>query len=140
MRSRKGRCEDAINSSYLAYVICACLRIVVSKAYCVVFLTCFSSSWVPYVASFSVLSICECPFGILWRQFLSSTSPVTGRRCSIISGLTVYITAVENLNMHHIRRRLVRVTRSLVLCVMLCRSLFVFLSIFICHCVLCPSI
>ena len=140
MRSRKGRCEDAINSSYLAYVICACLRIVVSKAYCVVFLTCFSSSWVPYVASFSALSIFEFPFGILWRQFLPSTSPVTGRRCSIISGLTVYITAVENLNMHHIRRRLVRVTRSLVLCVMFCRSLLVFLSIFFCHCVLCLSI
>ena len=30
MRSREGRYEDAINSSYLAYVICACLRIVVS--------------------------------------------------------------------------------------------------------------
>jgi hypothetical protein len=34
----------------------------------------------------------------------------------------------------------VRVTRSLVLCVKLCRSLFVLLSFFFCHCVVCPSI
>jgi hypothetical protein len=33
--------------------------------YCVVFLFCFSSSCVPYIASFSGLSICDCPFGIL---------------------------------------------------------------------------
>ena len=57
MNSREGGYEGAINSSCLVYVIGACLRIVVSKAYCVVFLTCFSSSWVPYVASFSVLFI-----------------------------------------------------------------------------------
>ena len=30
---------------------------------------CFSSSCVPYVASFSGMSICDCPFGILWRLF-----------------------------------------------------------------------
>ena len=34
----------------------------------------------------------------------------------------------------------VRVTRSLVLCIELCRSLFVLLSFFFCHCVVCPSI
>jgi hypothetical protein len=34
----------------------------------------------------------------------------------------------------------VRVARSLVLCVELCRSLFVLLSFFFCHCVVCPSI
>ena len=47
------------------YVICVCLRIVVSNAYCVVFLLCLSSSCVPYVASFSGLSIYDCPYGIL---------------------------------------------------------------------------
>ena len=35
--------------------------------YCAVFLFCFSSSCVLYVASFSRLSICDFPFGILWR-------------------------------------------------------------------------
>jgi hypothetical protein len=40
--------------SYLHYV---CLRIVVSNTYCVVFLFCFSSSYVPNVAS-----SLECPF------------------------------------------------------------------------------
>jgi hypothetical protein len=35
----------------------------------VVFLFCFSSSYVPYVASFSGLSIFDCTFGILERLF-----------------------------------------------------------------------
>ena len=76
------------------YVICVCLRIVVSNAYCAVFLFCLCSSMsmsmspvsrdclfliapsvfssiclslscVPYVASFSGLSIFDCPFCIL---------------------------------------------------------------------------
>jgi uncharacterized membrane protein len=33
----------------------------VTNTYRVVFLVCFSSSCVPYVASFSGLSICDCP-------------------------------------------------------------------------------
>jgi len=41
------------------------LRVVVSNTYRVMFLLCFSSSCVPYVASFSGLSIFDCPFGIL---------------------------------------------------------------------------
>jgi hypothetical protein len=36
---------------------CVCLRVVVSNSYCVVFLFRFSSSYPPYVASFSGLSI-----------------------------------------------------------------------------------
>ena len=48
----------------LIYVSCVCLRVVVSNAYCVVFLFCFSSS-VPYVANFSWLSIFDCLFSIL---------------------------------------------------------------------------
>jgi hypothetical protein len=51
--------------SCLTYVICAWLRIVVSNTYCVVFLICFSSYCVSYVASFSGLSIFNCPLGIL---------------------------------------------------------------------------
>jgi hypothetical protein len=37
------------------------LRIVVSNTYCVVFLFCLSSSYVPYAANFSGLSIFDCP-------------------------------------------------------------------------------
>ena len=49
----------------LIYVICVCLCIVVSHIYCVMFLFCFLSSCVPYVASFSGLSFLNCPFSIL---------------------------------------------------------------------------
>ena len=45
------------------------LWLVVSNTYSVVFLFCLSSSCVPYVASFSGLSICNCPFGNLVRLF-----------------------------------------------------------------------
>ena len=51
-----------LNVLYLIYTVCVCLRIVVSKTYCVVFLHGFSSSYVPYVASFSGLFIFDCPF------------------------------------------------------------------------------
>ena len=56
-------------NSCLIYLICVCLRIVVSKTYCVVFLFCLSSSCLPYVARFSGLSIFDCPFGILSHLF-----------------------------------------------------------------------
>ena len=39
------------------YVVCVCLRIAVSNVCCVVFLFCFSTSCVPYIASFSGMSI-----------------------------------------------------------------------------------
>ena len=58
-------CKKLWEGSYLLYVICVCLRIMVSNTYRVVFLFCFSSSCVPCVASFSELSIFDCPFGIL---------------------------------------------------------------------------
>jgi hypothetical protein len=45
--------------SYLRYF--CLLRIVVSNTYCVVFLFCLSSSYVPYAANFSGLSIFDCP-------------------------------------------------------------------------------
>jgi len=47
------------------HCICVCLHILVSNTHCVVFLFCFSSSCVSYVASFSGLSIFDLPFGIL---------------------------------------------------------------------------
>ena len=37
-----------------------------SNTYCVVFLLCFSSSCVPYVASFFGMYFFDCPFGILY--------------------------------------------------------------------------
>ena len=47
--------------SCLTYVLCVCLHSVVSNTYCVVFLFCFSSSCVPYVASFSRFPILIVP-------------------------------------------------------------------------------
>ena len=52
------------NDDVILYVICASLHIVVSNTYFVMFLFCFSAACVPYVASFSGLSIFECPSGI----------------------------------------------------------------------------
>ena len=53
--------------SVLIYVICVCLRTVMSSTYCVAFLLCFSSSSVPYVyvTSFSGLSILDFLFGFI---------------------------------------------------------------------------
>ena len=45
--------------------VCVCLRILLANTYCVVLLLCLSSSGVPCVASFSGLSMLDCPFGIL---------------------------------------------------------------------------
>ena len=56
--------HDIQERSYLIYVICVCVYIVVSTTYCVVFLLCLSSSCVPYVASFSGLFIFEYAFGL----------------------------------------------------------------------------
>jgi hypothetical protein len=49
----------------LCYLCCLYILVLLSNAYCVVFLFCFSSSGVPYVASFFGLSIFDCPFGFL---------------------------------------------------------------------------
>ena len=50
--------------SCLLYVICVCLRIVVSNTYCAMFLFWLSLSCVPCVANFSGLFIFDCPFGL----------------------------------------------------------------------------
>ena len=49
------------------YVICVCLRTVVSNTCCVLFLLCYKSSY--YVPQFSGLFIFDCPFGIIYRLF-----------------------------------------------------------------------
>ena len=56
--------------SYLRYL--CYLRIMVSNIYCVVFLLCLSSSSVlcTLFASFSGLSMFECPLGIIWRLLI----------------------------------------------------------------------
>jgi hypothetical protein len=48
-------------------LFCICLCVVVSGSCCVVFLFCFSSSCLPYVASLSGLPIFDCPFGVPWH-------------------------------------------------------------------------
>jgi hypothetical protein len=62
------RCNSRIKTMFgssLPTVICICLHLVVSNTYCVVFLFCFSSSCVRYVASFCGLSIFDFHFGLL---------------------------------------------------------------------------
>ena len=49
--------------THVLYVICVCLRLVVSNTYGVVILFCVS--WVPYLASFPGLSIFYCSLDIL---------------------------------------------------------------------------
>ena len=51
----------------MTYLRCMCLLYVMSSICCVVSLFCFSCFCVPYVASFSVLSIFDYPFGNLKR-------------------------------------------------------------------------
>ena len=69
--SAEKRCSARLNvqllweDSCLNYVICVCLHIVVSNTYYVVFLFCFSSSFIPHVSSLSGLSNFDCPFSIL---------------------------------------------------------------------------
>ena len=57
-------CLSVLLSFFFAFVCYSGVN-----TYCVVFLYCFSSSGVPYVASFSGLSIFYCPFGILLPLF-----------------------------------------------------------------------
>jgi len=56
----------------------SCLCIVVSNTYCVVFLFCFSTSCVPYVASFPGLSIFDCPFCVLERLYNDKLRSMVG--------------------------------------------------------------
>ena len=60
------------------YAFCACLRIVVSNTYCVVFLLDFSSSYLPYATRLIGLSIFD------WQQqlrdFVTSTMRPTPKR------------------------------------------------------------
>jgi len=51
--------------SCLVWVVCVCLRIVVSSTYCAVSLFYSYSSMLPFFG----LSIFDCPFGILLRLF-----------------------------------------------------------------------
>ena len=58
--------EGRYKLNYLVYV--SFLRIVVSSIYCVVFLLSLTWLCVPYVASFSHLSILDCHFAFLFTQ------------------------------------------------------------------------
>ena len=76
------------DSCSLIDVICVCLRIVASNTYCVV---CLSSSFVPYVASFSGLFRFDCPFGILYPLFIIPTS---------IKNYNIMIPSILNVHYH----------------------------------------
>ena len=49
--------NEGVSDFCVLFTFCVCLRVVVSNSYCAVFLFRFSSSYLPYVASFSGLSI-----------------------------------------------------------------------------------
>ena len=61
---------------------CVCLLVVVSNTLCVVFLFCFSSSCVPYVA----ISL-DCPFLIALSVFSSETF-IYNIKCTTVSSHT----------------------------------------------------
>ena len=44
--------------AHVLFILFVCLRIVMYNTYCALIFICLSSSWVPYVASFSGLYIC----------------------------------------------------------------------------------
>jgi hypothetical protein len=76
--------------SCLIYVICVCLRIVVSNTYCVVLQLCFVVRCLvyPMLLIFSGLSICDCPFGILLtfipRKLIRHSSPSSSSTLAMI--------------------------------------------------------
>jgi hypothetical protein len=78
----------------LIYAICVCLCIMVPKTYYLVFLFCFSSSCVPYVASFSVFLFCfssSCvPYVASFSVFLFCFSSSCVPYVASFSGLLIF--------------------------------------------------
>ena len=77
------------SASCVIYVICVCLRIVVSNTtYCFVFFFCFSSTCVSNVTSLFGLSIVDCPFVIIvyWP-----TLTVAETSCNAISFVVLFL-------------------------------------------------
>jgi len=86
--------------SCLIYVLCDCLRIVVSNACCAVCLFSLPSSSVPYVASFSGLSIFDCPFSyslltFIYLKHYSRGQTIVHFFTSFISGKNAHILQVH---------------------------------------------
>ena len=52
-------------SAHVLFILFVFVCVQKCPTHCVVFFVCFSLSCVPYAASFSVLSIFDCPFGIV---------------------------------------------------------------------------
>ena len=71
----QGACAGIVNIH--VFFVCVCLRIVVSNTCWVVFFCCVCLrfvSCVPSVASFSGMSILDCPFGLLWHPSIEYTN------------------------------------------------------------------
>jgi hypothetical protein len=60
--------------AHVLFTLFVFVCVLMSTTYCVVFLFCFSSSCVPYVASFSGLPIFDCPFSILQHLCIAHTN------------------------------------------------------------------
>jgi len=86
--------------THVLITLFVCLHIVVSNTYCVVFLLCFPTSCVLYVAKFSGLSIVGCPFGIpyvnlfSWDMSCTVIFPKYVKMC-IINALFLYTYSME---------------------------------------------
>ena len=86
-----------------------------SNAYCVVVLFCLSSSCTPYVASVYVLSIFDCPSGILQRLFqFMLVNKVIGYTCLCVQYKIGVMTLTLARGVQHI---------SCCVCVLFCHRL-----------------
>jgi hypothetical protein len=110
----------------MSYVISVCLGIAVSDTYCVVFLLCFSSSCVRYVASLSVLSFLIAP-SVFSNVYLSCVRYVAS--LSVLSFLIApsscvrYVASLSVLSFLIAPSVFSNVYLSCVLCTLCCQSL-----------------
>ena len=122
---------------YRAHVLCTLLvsvfPIVVSNIYCIVFLICFSSSCVPYVVHlWLAIFVSSWPrsygnwiYIYIWHQSLyhHKSCELDSHACRcVLDTIVCYCLSMPVLGSTN--------TRSLVLCTMFCRSLFVLLYFF----------
>ena len=107
--------QEIVLTAYLCwrtrviYVLCVCLRIVVSNIYCVVFLFCLSSSCEPYVASFSGLSFLIAP-SVFSNVYLNlylmiKTTPYKKERRTIVKKKGIYFLNFELIELFIVNKK-----------------------------------
>ena len=76
--------------SCFIYALFVWWRIVMSNTYCVVLLVCVSSSCVPYVASFSGLSLFDCRYSLTFIYYLQLRCGQLELQAAIVAADMVY--------------------------------------------------